>query len=454
MSNNYQLAVIGSGSGGREATRLAARKGLRTALIEADRIGGTSFHCGCYAVGALQACARQFRDSWRSRRFGNEIDLLKATLYDWMIAQRKVSSRLADGFQAELVEMNVDLYRGYGEFLDDRTVQVVGSGGSKTTLIADNVIVATGSRPEFSGSSRPGVVNSEELLRMTNLPDHLAIIGAGYIGSEFASIYRTLGCKVTLIEKQNRVLPGWETEAGERVAQALEMNGVTIQLNRKICLDEVEADDDGVRIPGPGGSIVEADLVLVATGRKPNSQGLGLGALGIEDTSFLKVDEKMRLPRTGLYAVGDVNGISLLDSTAFSEASAAVNNILGNKSRFDYRWIPRCVHTEPCVAAVGWSEEQAKSESIEYLAVSDTIHLMSDNERSIIDPEPTFLKVIIDARSRHLLGCLVAGDHAPVIVNIAAMAMNSGVGVEKLREISLVQPSAADALMSVLRKLR
>jgi dihydrolipoamide dehydrogenase len=453
MSKNYQLAVIGSGSGGREATRLAARKGLRTALIEADKIGGTSFHHGCYAVGALQACARQFRDSWKSGRFGNEIDLLKATLYDWMTAQSKVSSRLADGFQAELEQLNVDLYRGYGEFLDERTVQVFGVQGSKTSITADNVIVATGSRPDFSGSSRPRLVNSDELLRITTLPDHLAIVGAGYIGCEFASIYRTLGCKVTLIEQESRVLPGWETEAGERVSQMLEMRGVTIQLNRKIYLDKTTTNENGIRISGPDGPIVEADLGLVATGRKPNSEGLGLAALGIDDTSFLKVDQKMRLPRAGLYAVGDVNGISLLDSTAFSEASVAINTILGKESRFDYRWIPRCVHTEPCVAAVGWTEEQAAAEGIEYLAVSDNIRLISDDERSVVDPEPTFLKLIIDSQSRHLLGCLVAGDHAPVIANIAAIAMYSGLDIEKLREISLVQPSAADALMSALRKL-
>src|SRR5260370_22410502 len=279
MSNNYQLAIIGSGSGGREATRLAARKGLRTALIEADRIGGTCFHRVCYAVSALQACAREFRDSWRSGRLGNEIDLLKATLYDWMTAQSKVSSRLADGFQAELEQLNVDLHQGYGEFLDDRTLQVIGARGSKTTITADNVIVATGSRPDFSGSSRPRLVNSDELLRITTLPDHLAIIGAGYIGCEFASIYRTLGCKVTLIEKESRVLPGWAIEAGERVAQMLEMRGVTIQLNRKIYLDQITTDENGVRVPGPDGLIVEADLLFVASGRKTNSEYLCLRAL-------------------------------------------------------------------------------------------------------------------------------------------------------------------------------
>jgi dihydrolipoamide dehydrogenase len=453
MNDHYQLAVIGSGSGGREAALLAARKGLRTALIERDKIGGISFHRGCYAVCALQACARQFRDSWRSGRFGNKIDLLQATLSDWMVVQSKVSSRLADSLQAELQKLGIDLRQGHAEFVDQRTLQVIGFRGSKKTVTADNIVVATGSRSEFYGSSIRRVVNSNELLRITTLPESLAIIGAGYIGCEFASIYRTLGCEVTLIEKESRVLPGWEIEAGERVAQLLKDRGVKIQVDHQVSFAQVEEKEYGASVPGPGAQSIEANLVLMATGRIPNSEGLGLAALGIEDGSFLKVDESMRLSNAPIYAVGDVNGISMLDSTAFSQANVAINSILGREARFDQRWIPRCVHTEPSVASVGWTEQEAAANGLEYLAVSDTIHLISDNERSVIDPEPTFVKVIIDSRSRHLLGCLVVGDHAPVIANIAAIAMRSGLSVEKLRDMPLVQPSASEALMTILRKL-
>jgi dihydrolipoamide dehydrogenase len=452
MSNHYQLAVIGSGAGGREATRLAARKGLRTALIERDKLGGTSFHRGCYAVCALQACARQFRDSWKSGRFGSKIDLLKATLYDSMIAQQKVSSRLADSFQAELQELNVDVHQGHGEFLDNRTIQVIGVRGSKKNVTADHVVVATGSRPEFYGSSIRGMVNSDELLRITTLPNHLAVIGAGHIGCEFASIYRTLGCEVTLIEKESRILPGWEHEAGQRVARSLEDRGVAVLLNHHVSFADIEVKEDRVCIPGSDGKAIDANLALVATGRTPNLEALNLKALGVEDSSFLKVDERMRLPN-GIYAVGDVNGISMLDSTAFSQANVAVNSMLGQEIRFDQRWIPRCVHTEPSIAAVGWTEQEAAAQGIEYLAVSDTVCLMSDNERSVIDPEHTFVKVLIDAHTRHLLGCLVLGDHAPVVANIAAIAIRSGLSVEKLREMPLAQPSASEALLSTLRKL-
>jgi dihydrolipoamide dehydrogenase len=453
MSDHYHLAVIGSGSGGREATLLAARKGLRTALIERDKIGGICFHRGCYAVLGLQACARQLRDSWKSVRFGNRIELLQATLSDWMTAQSNLSSRLVDRFQSELQQLNVDLHQGQGEFLDHRTLQVIGSRGAKKTINADNIIVATGSTSEFYASSLRRVVNSDELLRITKLPEHLAIVGAGHIGCEFASIYRTLGCEVTLIEKKDRILPSWEIEAGERVAQALKDRQVKILVNQPVSFAEIKETKEGVRIPGSGEQSTEANLVLVATSRKPNSQGLGLNALGIDDRSFLKVDESMQLANSGIYAIGDVNGISMLDSTAFSQADVAINAIQGRPARFDQRWIPRCIHTDPPVASVGWAEREAASAGLEFLAISDTIRLISDNERSLIDPEPTFIKIIIDSASRHFLGCLVVGDHAPILANIVTIAMRSGLSIEKLREMPLAQPSASEALMATLRKL-
>ena len=370
-----------------------------------------------------------------------------------MVAQSKVSSRLVDSFRAELILLNVDVYQGYGELLDNRTVQVIGGRGSKALLSADNVIVATGSRPEFYGSSEPSLVNSEELLRMSTLPERLVIVGGGYIGCEFASIYRTLGCAVTVVEKEKRLLPGWESEAGQRVGQALMAQGVTVLLNQRFYLDQIKRDGDALCFRPLGESVVKGDLILMATGRKPNARGIGLSALGIDDSSFLKVDERMRLQAPGLYAVGDVNGINCLDSTAFVQASVAIDSILGQESRFNRRWTPRCVHTEPAVAAVGWTQQEAEAEGIEHLAVCDTTHLVSDSERSLVEPEPTFLKVIVDPSNWHLLGCLVVGDHASTIVNSVTIAMESGLSVKNLREIPLTQPSAMEALMAMLRKL-
>jgi pyruvate/2-oxoglutarate dehydrogenase complex dihydrolipoamide dehydrogenase (E3) component len=453
MAQDYDLVVIGSGSGGREAALLAARKGLRTAIIERGGVGGACFHRGCYAVRALQACARQFRDRRKSGRFGNKVDLLKETLNDWMAAQRMVTLRLVDNFRAELQRLNVDLIRGQGVFLDDRTLQVIDEHGLVSTITAENIIVATGSRPDFQDSARPRMVNSDALLRTSALPERLAIIGAGYVGCEFASIYRTLGSEVTLIEKANRVLPGWEPEAADRVAEALEMRGVKIVRNHQVAFSEIQESETNIRICSQSGQPVDADVVLVATGRRPNTEGLALKALGIDDSSTLKVDAHMRLPNPRLYAVGDVTGLSLLDSTAFSQANVAINSILGHESRYDPRWIPRCIHTEPPIAAVGLPEDEAARNGIEFNVVSANMRLASDDERSVIDPEPTFLKAVVDSHSRNLLGCLVVGDHAAVIANVAAIAIHLKTPIDQLRDIPLAQPSAADALFATLRKL-
>jgi dihydrolipoamide dehydrogenase len=248
------------------------------------------------------------------------------------------------------------------------------------------------------------------------------------------------------------VLPGWEAEAGGRVAQMLEMRGVKILLQHKIATQQIEEYEDGVRIPVSSGLVVESEILLLATGRKPNLEGLGLEVLGMNDSAFLKVDEQMRLPAPGLYAVGDVNGISLLDSTAFSQANVAIISILGQECRYDQRWIPRCIHSEPTIAAVGLTQEEATGQGFQYQVVSDNLRLVSDIERSVVDPEPTFLKVLVDTGSRHILGCLAVGDHAPVIVNIATIAMKLGLTVDQLLQMPLVQPSASEALMAILRK--
>jgi dihydrolipoamide dehydrogenase len=401
----------------------------------------------------LLGCARQFRERLKSGRFGNRIDLLKVTLNDWMTAQRMVTLRLVDDFRAELQRLNVDLIRGHGEFLDDRTLQVIDERGLKSTVAADNIIVATGSRPDFLDSSRPRTVNSDELLRTNALPERLVIIGAGYVGCEFASIYRTLGSEVTLIEEANQVLPGWEPEAADRVAEALEMRGVNIIRNQRVAIHEIRESETDVLVRSQGGQTVDADVALVATGRRPNSEGLGLKVLGIDDSSALQVDAHMRLPNPGLYAVGDVTGISFLDSTAFSQANVAINSILGHESRYDPRWIPRCIHTEPAVASVGWAENEASRSGIAFDVVSESMRLVSDDDRSVIDPVPTFLKAIIDSRSRRLLGCLVVGDHAAVIANIASIAIRLETPVDQFRDIPLAHPSAADALMATLRKV-
>jgi dihydrolipoamide dehydrogenase len=423
-------------------------------LIEKDRIGGTAFHSGCYAVSGLLGCARQFRDSQKSDRFGNEADVLQTKLENWRSAQWSAGTRLAQAFEAELKTQHIDFYQGRAQIAGDQTLEIERASGSRLTIQADNIVVATGSHPKYPGGSHPKLVNSDQLLRMTTFPRRLAIIGGGHIGCEFASIYRTLGNEVTLVERQSRLLPGWEEDAAKQVAMAFQARGIRLQLNREVTSDQIYNQGDSVQIISPDQATIEADLILFANGRRPNVDSLRLWELGIEDTSFLEVGANMCLPRAGMYAVGDVNGISLLDSAAFAQANTAIGHIVGHSISFDARWVPRCIHTDPCVATVGYTGEEAELVDFPCRIASDMTFLVSDNPRSVIDPEPTFVKVIVDTNYDRLLGCLAVGDHAPTVVNTAAIAIRSGIKVHDLRQLGLTQLSATEALMSVLRKLR
>jgi dihydrolipoamide dehydrogenase len=345
------------------------------------------------------------------------------------------------------------LIQGHGSLLDNRTVQVIDAQGRKSTFTAESIIVATGSRPDFDDRSHVRVVNSDQLLSLNALPPHLAIIGAGYIGCEFASIYRRLGAEVTLIERSNRVLPGWESEAGDRVAESLEARGVKILLNFEAGLNDLAEDEVAVRVRSRDGQAVEAEVILVATGRKANPQGLGLNALGIDDASALSVDSSMRLSHPGLYAVGDVTGLGFLDSAAYSQANVAIDAILGKESRLDHGSIPRCIHTEPAIATVGWTESEAAARGVEFAVASTSLRRVSDDDRSLVDPEPTLVKAIINPQTRTLLGCVVVGDHAAVIANVAAIAVYSKMSIDGLRDVPMAQPSAADALIDALRAI-
>ena len=402
----------------------------------------------------MSGFARQFRDGQKSERFGNEADILQAKLENWKAAQWSAGTRLAQEFETELKNLHVDFCQGRAHIAGDQTLEIERASGARLTIQADNIVVATGSRPKYYGGSHPKLVNSDGILKMTTCPRRLAIIGGGHIGCEFASVYRALGSEVTLIERQSQLLSDWEPDAANQVAVALQTHGVKLLLNREVTSDQILSKGSAVQIPGPDQTTIEVDLILFASGRLANSDSLRLWELGIDDTSFLDVDTHMRLPRAGMYAIGDVNGISLLDSAAFAQANTAVRHIIGHPATYDSRWVPRCIHTDPCVAAVGCTEEAAELEDFPCRIASDTIFLVSDSPRSVIDPEPTFLKLILDSKYDRLLGCLAVGDHAATIANTAAIAIKTGIKLDDLRQLGLTQLSATEALMSVLRKLR
>ena len=447
MSNQYQLAVIGAGSGGREAAMVAAQNGLRVVLIEKDTLGGTCLHHGFYCLKALRASAETSK--YTSKRPGPELGAGEAagSLPDWMTAQRKIGGRLAQAWNKQLDRAGVKIEFGEATLVGPNKVSVSPTRRETSLIEADYIILATGSRPAYLGrGTKSRFVNSTDLLQRRDRPSHLLVVGGGYIGCEFASIFRALGSRVTVVEKERRLLAGWDEAVGEYIANAMRSSGIEMYLGCDFDVNYSGGDSDESALTLSDGTELSPDLVLVATGRTPNVENLGLELVDIDAKPFIQVDDQMRTSCDRIFAVGDVNGQSLLDSAAISQARVAVEAIMGKHSSFSSRWIPRCIHTEPGAASIGWNEDEAGKAGLDVIAHSQTFRLITDDDRTVINPAETMLKVLIRSGTREILGVHAVGHQSAEIVNFVSVAIRSGLTLEELLQVPLVHPSTAEAI--------
>ena len=245
-----------------------------------------------------------------------------------MKAQRAASSRLADDLRNGLQTLNVRIAAGTGSLLSEHQVRITDSFGNHEDIEAEYIILATGSRPDFSSSTGSRFFNSDDLIARVYPPSHFFIIGGGYVGCEFASIYRALGCRVTLVEEGERLLPGWDASVGECCRGTLSKRRRSIS-GRKVEVEKVPQEDGYPIFTEPDGDEISPDLVLVATGRRPNVESIGLEDLGIALSPFVEVDAQLRTSQRHIFAIGDVNGLNMLDSSASAQARIAVEAIRG-----------------------------------------------------------------------------------------------------------------------------
>ncbi len=454
MSEKYDVAVIGSGSGGSEAAFLAAEKGFRAILIEKDAIGGTRFHRGCFAVRALHASSRVYQQIAKSRNFGIQAEVLRSSLVDWMKAQRAASTRLAEELRQRLEKLNVRIAAGTGSLIGEHEIQITDSFGRIENIEAEHIILATGSRPDYSGSRGSRILNSDDLIARIDPPTHLFIIGGGYVGCEFASIYRALGCRVTLAEQRERLLPDWDASVGERVTAELSAKGVELYLGRKMEVEKVPIEDGYPIIAQPDGDEISPDLVLVATGRRPNVESIGLESLSIATNPYVEVDAQLKTRHPHIFAIGDVNGLNMLDSSASAQGRIAIEAICGGDKLFSSRWVPRYLDTDPPVAAVGWMEADANKANFEVDIKSETVKLVTSEDSSVAEPSYTQVKLIVERHTKKIRGCVIIGHQAAEVINLAALAIQSDVTTGDLERLLLVHPSVSLALQRCAAKFR
>ena len=318
MSMDFDVLIIGGGAAGKDAAFLAARAGLDALLIEKEKLGGTSYHKGCYVIRALQMCAQSFRASGFSEKnpanMGLGYGYITQGWSDWSKVRLDVTGQLVKELEEELAKSEIPVKMGNAKFLDNHTVQISSSDGASEKVTADNIIIATGSEPSYPGDGstfpslkeRKGlkVFNSTQILENSAPPTHLVVLGGGHIGCELASIYRTLGSRVTLVEEKSTVLWNWDPLVGQKVSESLTEAGVTLKTGDAFKAEMLPAD---------------CDMVLVATGRLGSTKDLNLSQIGVEagQGHFILTTPELRIRGSefsNIYVIGDANGLLLFDT--------------------------------------------------------------------------------------------------------------------------------------------
>ena len=400
------LLIIGAGPGGYRAAEYAAHEGLQVVIVEQDEVGGTCLNRGCIPTKTYVHSA-SFAEAFER--------------------QQQVVAQLRSGVEAILSQPNITLLRGHAEFVDANTVRV-----GEEDIVARNIIIATGSSakmPPIEDINDPRVMTSTELLQLSAQPKRLCIIGAGVIGMEFASVFHRFGTEVTVIEFLKECLPMLDSDVAKRLRKLLEKRGIEFKM--KTAVQKV-AD-------------LDADVILIATGRKANTEGLNLEAAGIAlaPNGTIPVDDNYQIVNSKCYAIGDVNGRQMLAHAAEMQAMRVVNQIVGKSDGIRFDIMPAAIFTEPEAACVGPSEDQLKADGIAYQCRKS--FWRANGKALAMNETEGLLKLFADTEGR-LLGCHAFGAHAADLVQEVSVLMCRDTTLSQLRDMVHIHPTLSEVL--------
>ncbi len=433
------LIIIGSGPGGYRAAAYAARKGMTVTVMEKGEVGGTCLNRGCIPTKALCREAEVLETLREAGSMGIE-DVTYTFNYAAAMARKdSVVSTLRQGVETLLSMPGITLVRGEAQFADANTVTC---GGKQYT--APHIIIATGSKSKslpVPGIDLPHVMTSTGMLSATTLPKHLCIIGAGVIGMEFASVYRSMGVEVTVVEFLKECLPVLDSDVAKRLRQQLSRRGVEFFMQSgvtAITATEVVFERKGKE------QRVEADRVLVATGRAPHTDGLCLEQAGVAyERSGITVDEHLLTSVPHIYAIGDVNGRCLLAHAATMQGIHVVNQILGITDSIDMSAVPAAIFTLPEAACVGLSEDELKNAGMEY-QVKKGFYRANGKALAMGESEG-MLKLMAEAEGK-IVGCHLFGAHAADLVQEVSVLMERGVTLKELGYMTHIHPTLSEII--------
>ncbi len=443
---DYDLFVIGAGSGGVRAARLAAELGVRVGIAEEYRIGGTCVIRGCVPKKLLVYGSRYGSDLADARGFGWTCGEPR---FDWPTLIHNVKrevDRLNGVYTRTLEKAGVDRFLTRAALKSPNEIALVDRDG---TLSAKTILVATGGHPVTPDvPGRDHLISSNECFELEQLPGSIAIIGAGYIGMEFASIFNGLGVAVTVLYRGDQILRDFDMELRDGLAEAMRNRGIDLRMGTDVA--SVEKEGQGYRVHLERGGSIAADLVMAATGRVPNTSGFGLEQIGVARgwNGHIVVDEFSKSSVDNIYAVGDVTDRKNLTPVAVHEANAFAETLFNAKpTPVDHSFIPTAVFTQPEIGTVGLAEDKAR----EMYPNVDIYKARFRPLKSMISgrDEKMLMKLVIDADSDKVLGCHVLGADAAEIVQMAAVALKLGVTKAQLDATMALHPSAAEELVTM-----
>lgn len=450
----YDLAIIGGGPGGYTAAERAGAAGLSVVLFEKNELGGVCLNEGCIPTKTLLYSAKVFDYARHADLYGVSVEGASFDYSKILKRKTKVVRKLVGGVKLKMKNSGVTVVGGEAVIAGPVAGGFVVSCGG-TEYVASRLLICTGSEavvPPIPGIKEAGdvIVTNREILALEEPPAELVVIGGGVIGMEFASFFNSIGSKVTVIEMMPKILGPMDSEISELLQKQYAKKGVEFRLGCKV----TGIEGDTVVYEDPEGNVcrVHGDKILVSVGRRARLEGYGLETLGVSLALTpagrpygIKVDDRMRTDVPGVYAAGDATGFSLLAHTAVREAEVAVNDILGRDDKMSYKAIPGVVYTNPEVAGVGLTEDEAARKGIDVtvlkLPMAYSGRFVAENERG-----EGLCKILVCPSSHEVLGVHMLGNPSSEMIHSACIAVEQGMTVEKLKEVVFPHPTVSEII--------
>ncbi|KJS19697.1 MAG: dihydrolipoamide dehydrogenase [Clostridiaceae bacterium BRH_c20a] len=450
MIKQPSITIIGGGPGGYVAAIRAAQLGADVTLVEKKKLGGTCLNVGCIPTKVLLHTAEIYKMLERSNELGLAVGMVKIELLALMTRKKYVVDKLINGVDLLMRTNGIKVIYGTASFENPKEIKVKHNDGKIKTIKSDYYILATGSKPykpPIEGIDFPGVITSTEALDITEIYDSMIIVGGGVIGVEFASIYASFGCNVTIVEMMPEILPNMDEEMVNILKRKLIKDGIQILNSAKVIKIVNEGSGLNVIINRNGLEIkINAHKVLVAVGREINTMGLGLENTAVKmERSKIIVNDKLETNDKIIYAIGDCTGINMLAHVASAQGIIAAENIMGLDVKMDYKTVPSCIYTTPEMASVGLTENQARAKGYE-LNIGK-FPLVGNGKSIIIEETEGLIKVISEKKYGEILGLHIVGPRATDLIAVGALALRLEATVDEIISTIHAHPTIGESIL-------